>query len=220
MLWFDQLMILLPGLALAIWAQARVWRARSAASKIQAGHTGAEAAESVLRAGGVEDVAIEPASGELSTYYDPRGRVLRLSRKSHDGRSLAAIGASVQEAGHAIQEAARSPWRFVRNALAPIAGIGAKVVAMLIVAGLLIDMFRLVALGIDLFLALVAIQLLNVPAERDAGRRGREAMRSAGLWNDEDQPALDRLLDASAWKYVGQTLAGALTWPGIARPSH
>jgi len=106
-LWINLVTDGLPGLALAIWAQARVWRARSAASKIQAGHTGAEAAESVLRAGGVEDVAIEPASGELSTYYDPRGRVLRLSRKSHDGRSLAAIGASVQEAGHAIQEAAR-----------------------------------------------------------------------------------------------------------------
>lgn len=215
MLWLDQLLILLPGLALVIWAQVRISRARAEAWKIPADLSGAEAAASVLRAGGVQDVAIEPASGELSTYYDPRGRVLRLSQKTYDGRSLAAVGAAVHEAGHAIQEAAGSPWRFVRNTLAPIAGIGAKVVAMLIVAGVVIDMYRLIALGINLFLGLVVVQWLNVPAERDAGRRGREAMRSAGLIPDEDQPALDRLLDASAWKYVGQTLTGAL--PGPAR---
>lgn len=218
MLWLDQLLILLPGLALVIWAQVRVYRATAEASQVATDHSGAEAAELVLRAGGVEDIAIEPASGELSDYYDPRGRVLRISRRFHDDHSLAAVGVAVHEAGHAIQEAARSPWRFVRNALAPIAGIGAKVVAMLIVAGVVIDMFRLVALGIDLFLALVVIQLLNVPAERDAGRRGREAVLAAGLVSDEDRPTLDRLLDASAWKYVAQTLTGALPRPVRWRP--
>ncbi len=206
MLWLDQLLILLPGLALVIWARVRIARARADAGKIPADLRGAEAAERVLRAGGVGNLAIEPASGALSDYYDPRRRVLRLSPKTHDGRSLAAIGTAVHEAGHAFQQAARSPWRFVRNALAPIAGIGAKVVAMLIVAGVVIDMFRLVEIGIDLFLGLVVIQLINVPAERDAARRGREAMFAAGLLSDEDRPALDRLLNASAWKYVAQTL--------------
>lgn len=215
MLWFDYLLILLPGLMLSIWARIRVGLAHAGSARMASNRDGAETAAAVLRAGGVTGVAIEPASGELSDYYDPRGKVLRLSCGVHEGRSMTAIGRAAHEAGHAIQEAAGYPGRFVRDVVAPIAGLGSKVFWMLIAAGLLIEMFRLVVVGIYLFLTLVALQLLNVPVERDASRRGREALLSAGLVEADEEEAINRVLDAAAWAHVAEALTGAFTRPGL-----
>jgi Zn-dependent membrane protease YugP len=163
-----------------------------------------------MAAGGVTGVDIEPASGELSDHYDPRGRVLRLSRDVYTGRSLAAIGVAAHEAGHAIQQATGYPGRFVRDLVVPMAELGSMVVWMLIAAGLLLGMFRLIVLGIALFLLLVLLQLLNLPVELDASRRGREVLLSAGLVGAEEEPAVARALDAAAWTYVAAALTGVL----------
>ena len=84
LLTYDYFLFAIPGMALSMWAQARISRAYAAGSRIpaRAGVTGAEAAAMVMRAGGATGVAIEPVAGELSDHYDPRKKVLRLS----DGR--------------------------------------------------------------------------------------------------------------------------------------
>src|SRR3954465_6749343 len=103
----DYVLLGLPGIALALWAQARISMARRAASRIQssAGLTGAEAAEGVLLEGGASGGEIVPAAGQLPDHYDSDRKVLRLSQGVYAGRSLAAAGIAGHEAGHAIQEA-------------------------------------------------------------------------------------------------------------------
>lgn len=210
MLWFDYLLLLMPALALSTWAQVRIIRAYASASRITAGRGlgGAEAAELVMRAGGVTDVGIEPAAGELSDYYDARGKVLRLSREVHAGRSMAAVAVAAHEAGHAIQHASGYPGLVLRNAVVPLAGLGSQVIWMLIAAGLLIGMFRLIVAAIVLFWLVLILQLLDLPVELDASRRARRLLLSSGLVAAEGEPAVARMLDAAAWAHVAATLTG------------
>src|SRR5262245_63648378 len=116
---FDPLyfLILAPGMLLAGWAQMRISSAYHEASRIPAssGITGAQAAAEIMRAEGIDQVAIEPVGGTLSDHYDPQSKVLRLSEGNYYGQSLAALGVSAHEAGHAIQDARHDARLVVRN---------------------------------------------------------------------------------------------------------
>jgi uncharacterized protein len=213
MIWLDYLLFLLPGIALSMWAQARIMRAYAEGSRIPAGSglSGAETAQLVMRAGGVTGVGIEPVAGELSDHYDPTNKVLRLSQDVYAGRSLAAMGVAAHEAGHAIQDAAGYPGLVARNFIVPLASLGSQVFWLLIAAGLMLGMFRLIVLGIILFSMVVVFQLLNLPVEFDASRRGRQVLLSAGLVSVEEERVVARVLNAAAWTYVAATLTGVLT---------
>jgi Zn-dependent membrane protease YugP len=213
MIWLDYLLFLLPGIALSMWAQVRILRAYAEGARIPTGSglTGAETAQLVMRAGGVTGVGIEPVAGELSDHYDPRNKVLRLSPDVYAGRSLAAMGVAAHEAGHAIQDASGYPGLVARNVIVPLATLGSQVFWLLILAGLLVGMFRLIILGIILFSMVVVFQLLNLPVEFDASRRGREVLLSAGLVSVEEERLVGRVLNAAAWTYVAAALTGVLT---------
>jgi len=99
------ILILLPAIALAIYAQ---WKVRStyaryaripSSSRISA----QRAAERILETSGITDVTIEETGRPLGDQYDPRTKTLRLS--APDSPSIAAIGVAAHEAGHAIQHA-------------------------------------------------------------------------------------------------------------------
>jgi Zn-dependent membrane protease YugP len=164
-----------------------------------------------MRAGGVTGIAIEPASGELSDHYDPRNKVLRLSRAVHAGRSLAATGVAAHEAGHAMQHAAGYRGLVVRNLVVPLAGLGSQVCWLVLAAGIWLEMDRLIRLGITLFSLLVLLQVLNLPVELDASRRARRALISAGLVRAEEEPVVARVLDAAALTHIAAALTGGLT---------
>ena len=90
------LVLLAPGLLLALWVQWRTHRAFRQGKVVAAsrGITGAQAAAEVLQAAGVTGVAIEPVEGFLTDHYAPRHKVLRLSPDVYYGQSLAARAAS------------------------------------------------------------------------------------------------------------------------------
>src|SRR6185312_16090346 len=114
---------IIPGLVLACWAQSRVIGARFKGSRTMArsGRSGAEVASQVFRDEYFADESIARGSGPLSDFYDPRGKVLRLSPTVFDGRSLTALGTAGHEAGHALQRANRYPGLIVRTILVPAA---------------------------------------------------------------------------------------------------
>lgn len=214
-MFFDPLYILflLPGVGLALWAQARVSSAYAEGLKRPAssGLTGAQAAAEVLRAAGVTGVRIEPVVGELSDHYDPTSKVLRLSRDVYLGQSVAALGIAAHEAGHAIQDARRFHGLVLRNLIVPVAGIGSSVCWLFLVAGLVLHMFQLVVLGIILFSANVVLQLVNLPIEFDASRRARESLLTLGLIQQGEDQAVGRVLDAAGLTYVAGTLTSVLS---------
>jgi Zn-dependent membrane protease YugP len=209
----DYFLFALPGLLLSMWAQARISSAYAAGSRIpaRAGITGAEAAALVMRAGGVASVAIEPVAGELSDHYDPSHKVLRLSQGVYGGRSLAAVGVAAHEAGHAIQDASHYPGLVVRNLIVPMASVGSMLFWVPVIAGLVLGMMRLVAVGIILFSLTVVFQLVNLPVEFNASRRGRQMLLSTGLVSADEDEVVGKVLNAAAWTYVAATLTSVMT---------
>ncbi len=201
---FDHLLYALPGLIVTIWAQSRIWQAYAEGSRIpvSSGLSGAEAADAVMKAGGVGPVAIEPVRGELSDHYDPTQKVLRLSPKVYGGRSLSAVGIAAHEAGHAIQDAKHYPGLVLRSMIVPLASIGSTICWLPVMAGLLIGMTKLVFLGIMLFSLAVVVQIINLPVEFNASRRRREMLRSTGVISPEEDQVVARVLHAAAWTYV------------------
>ncbi len=210
LLWIDYAMISLPGILVATWAQVRILRANAEGDRIDsaAQTSGAETAALVIEAGGVPSLEIEPASGELSHYYDADRKRLRLSRDVFDGRSLTAMGISAHEAAHAIQHSEGYRGLIVRNAVVPLALLGSQVCWILLMAGLWLGMARLIVLAIGLFWIHLLIQLANVPVELDASRRAREALRSEGLVTADEDGLVARIANAAAWTDVATVLWG------------
>ncbi len=209
----DYFLYALPGLLVSMWAQTQIWEAYSKGSRIPSasGLTGSEAAATVMRAGGVQQVAIEPVEGELSDHYDPAHKVLRLSPKVYSGRSLSAVGIAAHEAGHAIQDATHYPGLVIRNLIVPLASIGSTVCWLPVLAGLVIGMTKVVYLGIILFSLAVVVQVINLPVEFNASRRGRAMLRSSGLISDDEDQVVGTVVNAAAWTYVAGALTGVLT---------
>ena len=164
----------------------------------------------VMKAGGATGVTIEPIAGELSDHYDPGGKVLRLSPGVYGSRSLAAVGIAAHEAGHAIQDASHYPGLVVRNLIVPMASIGSMLFWVPVMAGLVLGLMKLVVLGIGLFSLTVLFQLVNLPVEFDASRRGRRILQSTGIISTDEDQVVGNVLNAAAWTYVAATLTSVL----------
>ncbi len=222
MYFFDPLYFIIvgPAMLLAFWAQWKVKSAYAQASRVAARSrlTGHDAARQILDSEGLYDVQIEMVQGRLSDHYDPRAKMLRLSRDVYAGRSLAALGIAAHEAGHAIQDARRYAPLVVRNAAVPIAGFGSNLSFLLIIVGMLMGgagtVFGagLVWGGIALFSGVVFFQLVNLPVEFDASARAKKLLLEKGMVAPgEEQVHVIRVLNAAAMTYVAATLTAILT---------
>lgn len=207
------MMVMIPGLLLGMWAQARVHNAYAKASKIRpaSGLSGAEAAQVICREAGMSDVRIEPVQGWLSDHYDPRHKVLRLSPDVYNGRSLAALGIAAHEAGHAIQDAVGYGPLRLRGAMVPMASIGSGLSYLVIFAGFFLNITNLILVGVILFSGVVAFQLVNLPCEFNASSRARQMLLTLGLVRPEEDRAVKSVLGAAAMTYVAATITSVMT---------
>ena len=67
-------------------------------------------------------------------------------------------------------------------------------------------MAALIVAGLILFSLTVLLQLINLPVEFNASRRGRELLQSTRLITAAEDPAVAKILNAAAWTYVAATL--------------
>ena len=198
------LVLVMPAILFALWAQAQVSGTFAKLSKVRTmrGLTGAQAAEAVLRAGGVYDVRIERISGNLTDHFDPRAKVIRLSDSVYDSPSVAAVGVAAHEAGHAVQHAQDYFPIKVRSAIIPVTQIGSSLALPLIIIGLLLSSLNLVYLGIAFFGLSTVFQAVTLPVEFDASRRAIATLGSEGLLSPEELPGAKKTLRAAALTYV------------------
>lgn len=222
-LFIDPLYIVLaiPGVLLALWAQLRVKAAVMKWSHVAArrGMTGAQAAAAVLAGAGIRDVKIEHVDGFLSDHYDPRTKTLRLSEANYSGRSIAAFGIAAHEAGHAIQHAVGYAPLTIRSVSVPAASIGSWLAWPILMVGVMFAYMAqapggiggfFILTGIALFSLTVFFQLITVPVEIDASRRAMASLESEGLLTGEEGEGAREVLRAAAWTYVAAAAAAIL----------
>lgn len=209
---FDaSMLIVIPGLILAMYAQTKVKTTFERYSKVAAssGMTGAKAARAILESTGASHVDVEMIEGNLTDHYDPRKKVLRLSRSVYSGGSLASLGVAAHEAGHAIQHAVGYVPLNIRHSLVPVANFGSTLAFPLFLIGLFIHP-SLARAGIYLFAAVVLFQLVTLPVEFNASSRAMVALERGGYITRQEVKGTKAVLDAAALTYVAAALVGIL----------
>ena len=167
-----------------------------------AGLSGADVARAILRENGLDEVRVEEVRGALTDHYDPRKNVVRLSTDNFRRASVAGMAVAAHEVGHAIQHAkGYAPIR-VRNAILPAAQIGSQWGPMLAIFGLMLGAGGLLQIGVILFAAAVAFQLVTLPVEFDASRRAMQQLDRLQLVTADDQQGARGVLNAAAMTYV------------------
>ena len=203
---FD-LILLIPCLVLAMYAQSRVRSAYSKYSQVRsaAGITGAETARRLLREQGIVDVAVEETGGTLSDHYDPRDKVVRLSSGIYHGRHLAGLAVAAHEVGHAIQHATGYFALNLRHSFLPVANIGSWAAFPLFIIGFLFQSKGMIDIGILLYAGVVAFQLITLPVEFNASSRAMTQLVDGRYLRADEARDARRVLNAAALTYVAAT---------------
>lgn len=191
----------------SIYAQIRVSSAYAANSRIlsRGGITGREAAEAVMARAGITDVEVVEIGGQLTDHYDPVKKRLSLSTENYRGTSLAAIGVSAHEAGHALQHKEGYSLLEFRMALVPATRIAAGIVPFVYLASFLFTRLLsgyILDIAIIAFAILTLFQLVTLPVEYDASRRAKVELVSLGILDRDEMPGVNKTLDAAALTYL------------------
>ena len=212
-LFYDPTMLLLiPAIILAIWAQRLVKTTFAKYSKIPAsiGMTGGDIAVHLLHESGISDVKVEEVAGKLTDHYDPRTRTLRLSSSIAKSSSVAAIGVAAHEVGHAIQHKMVYSAFQIRQYIFPVANLGSTLAFPLFFIGFLFATPKLMDAGIIFFSGAVLFQLITLPVEFNASSRALALLRSRGYLIDEEVNQAKKVLQAAALTYVASTAVAVL----------
>lgn len=203
---YSYLIYILPGLILAMYAQAKISSAYEKYNKVTAstGLSGAEVARKILDRNGLSYVDIKMVDGKLSDHYDPRDKTLNLSRDVYYKNSISSVSIAAHEVGHAIQDSVDYAPLKIRAALVPLANLGTQLSFILIILGFFFSVF-FTKLGIALFFFAVLFQIVTLPVEYNASNRAKKEL-AMGIITEEDLKGTREVLSAAALTYVASTI--------------
>ncbi|KOA20524.1 putative neutral zinc metallopeptidase [Clostridium homopropionicum DSM 5847] len=204
--------IIIPALVLSAWAQIKVSSSFNKYSKITTinGYTGEKVARMLLDSNGLYDVPIELINGKLTDHYDPRNRVMRLSREVFYGDSVASIGVAAHETGHAIQHNERYSPLEIRNAIVPAVNFSSRASWIIFLLGMFLGLGYFVNIGIILFIAVVIFQLITLPVEFDASNRALKILQQRNILYGNEIKGAKAVLSAAAMTYVAAAIMSLL----------
>lgn len=196
------LVLVLPAVLLAMWAQANVKSTFAKYSKVASkrGMTGFDAARRILDANGLSYVRVASVQGDLTDHFNPADNTVYLSDTVHSVRSVAAIGVAAHEAGHAVQHAVGYSPMKLRAAIIPITNIGSNLAMPLILLGIVLSIPEIALIGVAAFGLSTLFQLVTLPVEFNASRRALEALE--GTLDNEERAQAKKVLTAAALTYV------------------
>lgn len=195
-----------PAMIFATFAQAKITNAYNKYSRINSDTnlTGYDVARMILDRNGLSNVQVTQVGGQLSDHYDPRTKIIRLSREIYSGTSVASMSVAAHEVGHALQDAQGYFPLKIRSAIAPIVGIGSRMVWIFIILGMMVSPF-LIDVGIAIFIGSVIFQLVTLPVEFNASSRALSQLEQGIAPASKIRQSKD-MLTAAALTYVAATL--------------
>lgn len=178
------------------------------------GLTGAQAAQMVLKAGG-SSAGIGVTEKTLGDYYDPKSDTVYLSRDAFSNTSVAAIGVACHEAGHAVQYATEYGPVKLRMAMIPVCNFCSKFSFPLIIVGLILNaasvfFYYLAVIGVILYGIAILFQVVTLPVEFNASRRGLKAITELGILDSKEIVGAKKILTSAALTYVAAMAASIL----------
>jgi uncharacterized protein len=207
------LLFLAPPMLLSAWA---AWAMRSRFARWsqvpnRAALSGVVVARTLLDQNGLEHIGVVPVRGALSDHYDPRARVVRLSEPVDGSASVSAMAVAAHECGHAIQDARRYAPFALRSISVPLATLGSNLGVLIVSVGFVLSVTELVWVGIFLFSGTVFFQLVTLPVELDASKRGEQELARLGMVDASEAAGVRSVLTAAAMTYVGAAISSIAT---------
>ena len=167
-------------------------------------------ARQILDSYGLYDVTVMQVAGHLSDHYDPRTNTVSLSESTFFNSSVAAIGVTAHEVGHAVQyNKDYSPIK-LRAAFVPVVQLGSNAWAIIFIIGLAAGLPILQNIGIALFFFILLFQFITLPVEFDASRRAVKVMIDQFLLGADELQGAKKVLTAAAMTYVAGFLVTLL----------
>ena len=99
---------------------------------------------------------------------------------------------------------------WLRSILVKPASIGSSFGIYAIIIGLIIGATGLFKIGIILFAAAVAFQLVTLPVEFDASARAKRLAAEYGIVTEQERAGVNKVLNAAAMTYVAAAAASVL----------
>ena len=191
-------------LLITLAAQAFISSCYSKYSKVknQKGYTGAEVARTILDKHGLQDIKVEETSGYLSDHYDPKKRVIRLSNGIYRESTVAAVAVACHECGHAIQDKNGYVFLRVRSFMVPFVNLCSYAGYIAIILGGLFSALGLIWAGIIAEMVILLFQLITLPVEFDASRRGLSEVRQGQFLTNSEYSGGKTMLTSAALTYV------------------
>lgn len=166
------------------------------------GISGFEAARKILDENGLKDMYVVETQGFLSDHYDPTKKVVRLSKEIFHGESIAAVSVAAHECGHAIQDKVGYPMMRIRSAIVPFVNFSSYAGYIAIAIGAFTGLMDIIWFGIALEMVILAFQLVTLPVEINASKRGLQQIKKWSLLEDREHSQAKTMLTAAALTYV------------------
>src|SRR3990172_1140164 len=194
------LLLILPGL-LAWFAQSRVREVYKKYSAVpnQRGLSGLAAARYLLAHHGLNDVAVERASGQLTDHYDPQSRTLPLSDGVANASTVTALGIVAHEVSHAVQHAEGYRFMRARDRMAHWLAQAGGWSTLVFIGGIWFGIPILMALGGLMLAAMVVFAVVTLPVERNASNRAVAMLEQSGLATGGESEGARQVLRAAAF---------------------
>ncbi len=173
--------------------------------------SGSEAAERLIRTGGLSDVRIEPIQGNLTDNYDPRTKILHLSSGVYQTGSVASLAIAAHELGHAMQDRDDYFPLKLRAAMVPAVNIGSYLGWILLMIGFVLQSQNLAWLGVLVFSGGALFALATLPVELNASARAKRLLVESGMIVGSDEMGgVNHVLNAAALTYVAALITAVM----------
>lgn len=208
-------------MVLSLIAQGRVQRVFREYAQVpsQRGVTGAQLADELLYKNGLNLPVIQ-VSGSLTDHFNPKEQTVGLSEAVFGSSSVSALAVAAHEIGHVLQyQEDYRPMR-LRSVILPVASIGSAIGPFLVLGGVVIAMisahsgnfgYYVALAGVALYVMMFLFQLITLPVEFNASKRGLTMLLDGGYLAEEELPGAKKMLRAAAMTYVLAALGSFVT---------
>ena len=213
--------ILIPGIILSIYAQAKMHSTFNKYVKITSMSriTGAEFARKMLNEAELSHIKIIHTKGTLTDYYNHSKKTIALSDEVYESTSVVSLGIAAHEIGHALQYKEHYIPVKLRGILVPVTNLVSTILWPLVFIGLILGFGSttggslgtiFVWSGVIFFGLSVLFSLITLPVELDASRRAKRLLIESGLVDEMESEGATKVLNAAALTYVAALIIAIL----------
>lgn len=171
------------------------------------GLSGCEVARKILDSNGLTDVYVVQTNGMLSDHYDPKRKVVRLSKDIFHGTSVAATAVAAHECGHAIQDKDNYTFMRIRSLLVPVVNFITYAGYFILLISLFGGLTGYLTISIGLIVATLIFQFITLPVEFDASKRALSEINRLSLTSPNEKELSEKVLKAAALTYVASLIS-------------